>query len=165
MVTLPVVPDGWDDCVACYGDPLYPSGIANPNYQHTHLAVFTSPFPLRQSWDDMIIGKFWAHRLVGAVIVDALQEVLDVYTREGIEEYDLDEWGGCWNPRRKRGSQDWSLHTMAIAVDYLPSRGRLGEAPMTPAIVVEAFEKRGFLWLGRAARRDAMHLQAAGPSY
>lgn len=166
MVSLKTVPDGWADCLAYYGDPMSADGLPNTNYQYTHLAGFALPFPMRQSWDDKIVTRFLAHKKVGHAMVNAFVEILDIYGLENITQYRLDEWGGCWNPRRKTGSTTaWSLHTLGIAVDYLPSMGPYGKAPIVPALIVEAFEKRGFLWLGRAKIRDGHHFQAAGPSY
>jgi len=120
----------------------------------------TLPFELRASWNGVAITSFWGHEYIADAVIDALQEILQIYGKQFIREHSLNEYGGCYSNRDARGADRKSVHAWGLAVDYMPSRGPFGEPPMTPALVVEAFTKRGFIWGGHWDYPDGMHMSA-----
>ncbi len=84
--------------------------------------------------------------------------------------------GGTYNCRKIAGSEAWSLHAYAVAVDINPSQNPRTPAqpPRTklPAALIDAVEsvytvatgRRVFVWGGRWNSPDPMHFQiACGP--
>ena len=122
-----------------------------------NVKVFHLSFPLRQSWDQREIRAFHAHKKVGPVMVDALEEIFALYGLRLMRLHSLDLFGGVYNPRMKTGSNEPSTHSWAIPIDLCPNLGPYGEVSRIPWPIVEAFLKRGFenLWNG-----DGMHFQA-----
>jgi len=164
MLKLEYIPKGIDEIVDYYGAA---GRIVNGKFKKDqgwfdeNVKVFHLSFPLRQSWNQQEIRAFHAHKKVGAVMADALQEIYEFYGLRLMRLHGLDFWGGVYNPRLKRGSREPSTHAWAIAIDQCPELGPYGEAPRTPWILVEAFVKRGFLWGGLWEYPDGQHFQAA----
>ena len=121
------------------------------------LILRTTPFPLRLSWEATYITRVLIHERIADGFVSALEAILEYYGLEFLKENNLDEFGGTYNPRKSRGSGRWSVHSWAMAVDYLPSMGKFGVPAMTPAPVVDAFKAQGFLWGGDWTLPDGMH--------
>jgi hypothetical protein len=81
-----------------------------------------------------------------------------------IEANHLHLFGGSYNFRLMRGSNQLSMHSWGCALDLDPEGnpfGRNRAKCRMPAPVVEAFQAEGFEWGGRWKRPDAMHFQAA----
>jgi hypothetical protein len=76
----------------------------------------------------------------------------------------LKEYAGCYNNRPMRGGSLPSLHARGAAIDLAPSTNQLREhwpsSANMPIEVMEEFAKEGWLGLGWAISRDAMHFQA-----
>jgi hypothetical protein len=159
----------YDDLERMFGVP----GIANTNGTFSPVAAVKNslvsvkaPFPLKYLDGRTVIQNIVAHPHVANAIADALEEILEVYGPEGITRHGLDNYGGCYCVRRSVNSSSrqswWSVHSWGLAIDYLPSvYGPYRVPPATPAFVVEAFERRGFMWGGRSVTaRDGMHFTA-----
>lgn len=156
------LPHGIEGIKRAYGDPM-PDGqlSVDPLWRERELEGFELPFSLRLSWDkETSISRFLAHRLVGEAMMDALDEIGEAHGVDYFKANDLDLFGGVWNPRMKRGSEELSTHTWAIAIDLNPHLGRFGKEPQMPMFIVDAFKKRGFVWGGDWNYPDGMHFQA-----
>ena len=159
MEVLKVVPRGVDSINAVYGNPdKNRDYVLDRDWFDTYVGVFTFENPMRLSWKpDQYVKRFQAHRDVGPVIVDALAEVFSEIGPEKMKEYGWDYWGGCFNFRKSRTSPRLSTHSWGIAVDLNPHICPLGMMKCDqPPLIVDAFEKRGFVWL----EGDWMHAQA-----
>jgi hypothetical protein len=73
-----------------------------------------------------------------------------------------------YNPRQIRGSDEWSMHAWALAVDIfstppnMPPPGGVWTPDDPPPIVfVQAFEQAGWTWGGRWRRKDEPHFEWA----
>jgi hypothetical protein len=95
--------------------------------------------------------------------------VFGLYGDEGIKKHGLDRYGGSFNCRKKRGSSTaWSTHGWGISIDWFPSKNKLKWDSDKASLAHpdldpwwEAWEKEGWLSLGRSENRDWMHVQAA----
>jgi hypothetical protein len=159
MLKLETIPNGIDEIVKVYGAAgriLDGTFKADPAWFKDNVEVFHLSFPLRQSWDYREIRAFHAHKKIGAVMVDALEEIHEFYGLQLMRRHGLDFWGGVYNPRLKRGSSEPSAHAWAIAIDYCPGLGPYDEPTRIPWPIVDAFLKRGFVNL---PENDGMHFQ------
>jgi hypothetical protein len=156
-------PNGWPleieaDMTAFYGEPGHPP-----------LARVASPWTMRLSWDlSTKVSHIACHERVAGSLERVLGRVHDHYGPERIQELRLDRFGGCFNPRRKRGGTSWSTHAWAIALDFDPERnplwwGRNQASFARPEYHAwwQAWEDEGWVSLGRVANFDWMHVQAA----
>ena len=159
MLKLEYVPKGIDEIVDYYGTAgriVDGQFKVDPDWFTENVEVFHLSFPLRQSWDYRELRAFHAHKKVGAPMVDALEEIHGFYGLQLMRLYDLDFWGGVYNPRLKRGSREPSAHAWAIAIDLCPGLGPYDEPTRIPWPIVEAFLKREFVNL---PENDGMHFQ------
>jgi len=159
MLKLEYVPHGIEDIVRYYGAPgqlVKDKFKVNMDWFTENVKVFHLSFPLRQSWNQQEIRAFHAHKKVGAVMADALEEIYTFYGLRMMRRHGLDSWGGIYNPRLKRRSGEPSTHAWGIAIDYCPELGPHNEPGRVPWVVVDAFLKRGFINL----LDDQMHFQA-----
>ena len=163
---LAQVPQGYAEVEALYGvaGQEVAGGFAPDRaWAQANLQRFALSFPMRESWAPYrSLTSFIAHRLVGAAMADALEEVCAYYGLGRLQHYGLDYWGGVHNPRLKTGQKVPSLHAWGVAIDVCPALGPFGEPSRMPWVVVEAFTKRGFEWGGLWRVPDGHHFQAAG---
>lgn len=140
-----------------------------PAGQHGNLATITLPYPMRIAWDtDEIVTTTKCHKLIVEPSQAAFEEALAHYGMAGIRELGLDLYGGCYNPRKMRGGNSWSMHAWAVAWDIDPVRNQLkfgrDRAKMDDPEYkpfVDAFYRQGMINLGVERNRDWMHFQAA----
>jgi len=151
MVILQHVPDGIEEIIDYYGDPQ-----EDDDWFKKNMVVCQLPFSLRQSWDQKRISKFHVHKLVEPAMKDALMEIEEYGGMVFLRQYHLDQWGGVYNDRNKRGSNTPSTHSWGIAIDYCPELGPFGEPTRMPYFIFKAFIKRGFTNL----LLDGMHFEA-----
>jgi len=150
MVILQHLPDGIEEIIDYYGDPQ-----EDDNWFDNNMVVCQLPFSLRQSWNQKRISKFHVHKLVEPAMKDALLEIEEYGGMVFLRQYQLDQWGGVYNDRNKRGSNTPSTHGWGIALDYCPELGPFGEPSRMPYFIVKVFAKRGFQNL----TMDGMHFQ------
>lgn len=154
------------DLTAFYG----PHGAANfgPTPPPPLVRV-PSPWPLKISWNKSQTRR---HFLMHEKVADSLSEVLErIYNHYGLAEIQrlgLDLFGGDYNARKMRGGTKWSTHSWGIAIDFDPERNQLkwsrNRASLAHPDCVdfwEAFEREGWVSLGRLKNFDWMHVQAA----
>jgi len=151
MIILNHVPDGIEEIIEYYGDPK-----EDDNWFKNNMIICTLPFSLRQSWNQKRIDRFHVHKLVEPAMRDALLEIEEYGGIIFLRQYMLDQWGGVYADRNKRGSNIPSTHSWGIAIDMNPSLGPNGGPSRVPYFIVRAFIRRGFENL----KNDGMHNQA-----
>lgn len=125
------------------------------------------PFPMRLAWETKtIVNYISCHKLIADKLIAALTEILQVYGLKKIQELGIDLFGGCFNYRKMRGGNAWSLHSWAIAIDLDPARNQLKETSKTARFarpeykaMIDIFYKHGFISLGREKNYDWMHFE------
>lgn len=127
------------------------------------------PYPHRLSWDRrQVVRRVRCHERVADSLTRVLTRVKDFYGMDDIKELRLDVFGGCFNPRRKRGGSSWSTHAWGVALDYDPERNQLKWGRDRAAFANPEYrpwwsfwEEEGWISLGRTQNFDWMHVQAA----
>lgn len=126
------------------------------------------PYPCYLAWDkNYTINRFTCHEKVADSIYRIMSRTLDTYGMDEIQRLELDNWGGCLNVRKARGSGWQSRHSWGMAVDWSPERNRLKQ-PFADSQFshpdytdwLDFWEFEGWLVGGRRWGRDAMHFQA-----
>jgi hypothetical protein len=99
---------------------------------------------------------FVCHRLVAPRFQAAFGKIVERNLHASLKTFD-----GCFSPRFMRGSDTWSTHSWAIAIDLDARWNRFGQTTFQMSEeVAQCFEQEGFIWGGRwQGRPDAMHFQ------
>lgn len=137
--------------------------IFGPAGNHAAMVSLPLPFPLRLSWQPhSVVNSFYGHPYIGEAFIAVLSQIRLAYGgTETLQKAGLDLYGGCFNDRQTRSGERKSVHAWGLAVDFVPHLGPYRSPPLTPALVVEAFEAAGFLWGGRwHANPDGMHFSS-----
>ena len=149
MVKLDYIPDGLHDILDYYGSPgtIDSDGNAHVDrkWYKKNISYFKLSYILRQSWDGKQLQGFIAHNKVGPAMIDALEEIKEYGGLEFLRRYNLDWWGGVFNPRYKRGQKILSTHAWGISIDHCVHLAPYREKSRMPFFIVEAFAKRGFV--------------------
>ncbi len=164
MVELLEIPKR-ENLIDFYGNPEKEGRITNPLFREHHLTVFKFPFPMRLSWcKSKTVTRFLAHKKVGHVIIDALQEILLYKGYEYLRKNNFDLYGGVYCHRKIKGGNRLSTHSWGISIDINPHLGPCNWGAYKegkyidrqPDFIKQAFIKRGFVNLPW----DTMHFQA-----
>jgi len=155
--------------------PVIPAWPTQANVRAFYGEVGTSqgkldlPFPMRLAWaKDQIVTRITLHAKVIESAGRAFEAIASAYGPVKRAELGLDLFGGSLNVRRMRGGSAWSMHAWGIAIDFDPERNQLnwgrGKARLAQPdadAFWAAWEREGWVSLGRARNFDWMHVQAA----
>ncbi|MGN6491176.1 MAG: M15 family metallopeptidase [Agriterribacter sp.] len=131
-------------CVAKYG---------NPTKYVPNLVIYDVP-------DGLEIGMIPKRVYCNKDFIKPFEQgIRNLIARGYVKE--LKTWDGCWNIRKKRTNNSWSLHSWAIAFDVNASENGLGKKPKLSAGFVKCFTDAGFEWGGNWSYPDGMHFQLA----
>lgn len=133
-----------------------------------YLVTINLPYPMRLSWDlDIKVTRMSCHRLLAGKFLAVFNDLLKHYGLKEIQRLGIDIFGGCFNYRKMRGGNAWSLHSWGIAIDLDPARNTLKETNKTARFarqeyktMIDIFYKHGFISLGRERNYDWMHYEA-----
>ena len=109
---------------------------------------------LINSFGGCIPAKIYCNKLMIGKLSDALLEI----KKAGLLHM-IVTWNGCFNVRKSRTSNSYSLHAWGIAIDINAESNALGSKPTLSPEVVAIFKKHGFDWGGDWKRPDGMHFQ------
>jgi hypothetical protein len=132
------------------------------------MVIVDVPWSLKIAWDPrQKTRRIACNAKVAESLGKVLTRVHETYGDEELKALGLDLFGGCYNPRKKRGGSSMSTHAWAIALDWDPDRNKLewnhAQARMARPEYEEwwkAWEDEGWLSLGREKNFDWMHVQA-----
>lgn len=164
------------------GDPASDEEIAQqptiwPRYENMehfygpvgqNIGRYTLPYPMKLAWDtDTVVKKISLHKKCAESAMEVFEEILDMFGLQSISDLRLDYFGGSLNVRKMRGGDRWSTHAWAAALDFDPERNQFRWDDSRAALADdvynpfwEAWEKRGWVSLGRERNYDYMHVQA-----
>lgn len=121
-------------------------------------------FPFPTFYGDKKVVKTRVHKKCKDSLLRVLTAIGTKYqqNRDIIEE--VEDYGGVFNFRPKRGGSSWSLHAYGAAIDLDADDNTFRDHwPMQadmPLEVMEEFAKEGWIAAGAFWGYDAMHFQA-----
>lgn len=121
------------------------------------------PFPIYYESKPMPSGVL-CHEKVASAMLAAFTEIWD---RCGHDAHKVDatgasDYGGCFNIRPIAGSDNYSNHAWAAAIDLAPGKNgfRYTSSTTLDHLVIDAFKGQGALWGGDyRGRKDPMHFE------
>ena len=143
------------------------------------------PFPMKYAGKP--VASITCHQKAAPSLLLILSEIFQVYGLAKIQELQIDDFGGCYNLRPMRGTEEkydalikegkteeaaefLSVHSWAAAVDLNASRNLLKQNHTTAQFakpeykpMIDIFYKHGWYSLGREQDRDYMHFQFVKP--
>lgn len=142
---------------AFYGD------FHSPGWQDKNLIHIHAPFMMYYDKQPLMHGIL-VHQLIAPSLSIVFNEIWDrcKHLQVEVDKTGASDWGGCFNIRNIAGSNNWSNHSWACAVDLSPSTNGFNTGHGTiPNLVVDAFKRQNFLWGGDYhGRTDPMHFEA-----
>lgn len=135
----------------------------------SNLITIQLPYPMKLAWDTKTkITSIRCHKLIATDLTNVFKDILATYGLPKIQELGIDLYGGCYNFRLMRGGSSLSRHSWGIAIDLHPEANGL-KTPFSKALfskpeykeLHEAFEKHGFINLGKVYNYDTMHWEIA----
>jgi hypothetical protein len=127
------------------------------------------PFPMKLAWDKRrFVTRITLHTKVVESAGRAFAKIADTYGDKERRDLGIDVFSGSLNVRRMRGGSRYSMHAWGIAIDFDNQRNglhvRAPKARLSHADAVpfwQAWEREGWVSLGRERNFDWMHVQAA----
>ena len=109
--------------------------------------------------------------LVNKMCADAMMlafnEIWDACGKDQkqVDATGVSEFGGVFNIRKIAGSNNYSNHSWACAIDLAPSKNGFYVTKTTLSnIVIDAFKRQGARWGGDyKGRKDPMHFEFVSP--
>ena len=140
--------------------------VAHYGKAGTGQETFAVPYPLRLDWDlQTTVHEITTHGKARESALAALEEIRATYGLAEIRRLGLDRYGGGFYDRNKRGGTTKSAHAFA-ALDWFPSANGLRETKRTARFArpeyrpfLDAWERAGWMSLGRCFDYDWMHVQ------
>ena len=149
--------------IAFYGD------FNSKGWQDLNLIRYIPPFKMYYD-KQLLIHGILIHKKIEPALDLVFKEIWDKCGQDqtAVDKIGVSDFGGCFNIRRIAGSDNWSNHSWACAIDLWPSRNGFNDPHpgfLEGSIVVKAFDNQGFRWGGRYnGRRDNMHFEAVSPA-
>ena len=114
------------------------------------------------------ITEISCHKLVAESLSAIFEDLAFAFpSTEARRAAGLLDYYGCYNPRKIRGGDTWSMHSWAIAVDFNANANGLNDhwpkVATMPLEVMECFARHGWEAAGAFWSSDAMHFQASKP--
>jgi len=139
---------------AFYGD------FHSKAWSSQNLVVIVPPFQMR--YDGKPLKGITVHRKVAPAMMAAFAEIWEKCGKDQakVDKTGASDYGGCFNIRNIAGSNNWSNHSWACAIDLAPSTNGFNMKATLSSIVIDAFKRQGARWGGDyRGRRDPMHFE------
>jgi len=120
--------------------------------------------PFQMYYDKKPIPSILVHRKVADAMMLAFHEIWDQCHQDQklVDQSGASDYGGCFNIRNIAGSNNWSNHSWACAIDLSPGTNgfRHDSSTTLSSTVIDAFKRQGALWGGDYhGRKDPMHFE------
>lgn len=135
-----------NDCIKKYGYP-------DLKMERSHLVLWNVPERIIKAIPE-IPSRIYCNKDLLKPLEAALNNII-----ERDLACEVWTWDGCFNIRKKRGGNSFSLHAWAIAVDINASWNGFGRVPTMSDKLVKCFTDAGFDWGGYWSNPDGMHFQ------
>jgi len=148
--------DNTADKNAFYGD------FHSKGWQEINLTHYTPPFLMYYDKHPLPHGIL-VHRKIVPALSAVFKEIWDKceHDQHKVDATGASDFGGCYNVRNISGSNSWSNHSWACAIDLSPATNGFNTGHGTiGTVVVEAFKRQGARWGGDYhGRKDPMHFE------
>jgi hypothetical protein len=139
-----------------YGD------FHSPGWQDINLVHMLPPFAMFYAKQPLPHGIL-VHKLIVPALTLVFNEIWDKcnHDQAQVDAAGASDWGGSFDIRNIAGSNNWSNHSWACAVDISPTTNGFNTGHGTIGLmVVTAFKNQGALWGGDYhGRTDPMHFE------
>lgn len=132
----------------------------------TNQTIITLPYAM--TYDGKPVTRMTINMKCADSALRALSMIASEYNASDRKSLGLSILGGCFNNRPMRGGTQLSMHAYACAIDFDPNRNQLKWGSDQARLARDdckafwnAWEKEGWISLGRARNFDWMHVQAA----
>lgn len=118
--------------------------------------------PFQMYYDKRPIPSILVHRKIAPALGLIFAEIWEKcnHDQHAVDKTGASDYGGCFNIRNIAGSNNWSNHSWACAIDLSPSTNGFNMVGTISNIVVDAFKRQGALWGGDYIhRKDKMHFE------
>jgi len=147
--------------MAFYGD------FRKADFQAVHLTRIMPPFQMY--YDKHPISSLLVNKGCASAMLTAFT---DIFEKCGHDPLKVDgtgasDFGGCFNVRRIAGTNNYSNHSWACAIDLSPGTNgfRTTKTTTLSNIVVDAFKGQAARWGGDyKGRKDPMHFEFVSPA-
>ncbi|MBS0528512.1 MAG: M15 family metallopeptidase [Proteobacteria bacterium] len=144
---------------AFYGD------FHGAKWQAQYLTRVTPPF--RMFYDKKPIPSLLVNRKIASSLLTVFNEIWNEceHDQKKVDATGASDFGGCFNIRPIAGSNNWSNHSWACAIDLSPGSNGFNMKTTLSRVVIDAFKAEGWRWGGDYKnRRDPMHFEAVRPA-
>lgn len=132
------------------------------SWQASFLTRIKPPFTMYYDKKPMKTGIL-VNKMCAEAMLAAFNEIWDEcdHAWNKVDATGASDFGGCFNIRKISGSNNYSNHSWACAIDLSPGTNGFGKGTGTISnIVVDAFKRQGAIWGGDyKGRTDPMHFE------
>lgn len=110
----------------------------------------------------LLLHGILIHKKIAPALQLAFEEIWGHCNRDqtAVDKTGASDWGGCYNVRRIAGSNSWSNHSWACAIDLSPTSNGFNMKSTLNTIVITAMKRQGAFWGGDyKGRKDPMHFE------
>jgi hypothetical protein len=136
------------------------------SFQADHLTRIKPPFMMYYDKKPMKTGIL-VNKACAPAMMAAFAEIWEKCGRDEaqVAKTGASDFGGCFNIRKIAGSNSYSNHSWACAIDLSPGTNGFGKGKGTlSTVVVDAFKRQGARWGGDyKGRTDPMHFEFVTP--
>lgn len=130
------------------------------NWANEYLERIKPPFQMY--YKKKPIPSILVNKKIAPAMMAAFNEIWELcgHDQKKVDATGASDYGGCYNPRRIAGSNNWSNHSWACAIDLSPGMNGFNMKSTISKIVIDAFKRQGAFWGGDyKGRKDPMHFE------
>jgi D-alanyl-D-alanine carboxypeptidase len=130
-----------------------------------YLTRIHPPFVIYYAKKPMLAGVLLNKNCAGAMAA-AFSEIWEKcgHDQKQVDKTGASDYAGCFNIRKIAGSDNWSNHSWAAAIDLSPDTNGFNMKGTLSTIVIDAFKRQGARWGGDyKGRKDPMHFEFVSP--
>lgn len=136
------------DCFEKWGDP------ETKHEEHKYMVLWDVPEYINKAIP-ALPNRIYCNRQMVVALEVAFYNVVDRGLQGQIKTFD-----GCFNVRKAKGYDGWSLHSWGIAIDLNAAWNGWNKKPQMSKELVQCFKDAGFDWGGDWKKTpDGMHFQ------
>ncbi len=152
---MPVWPrDAVDAKNAFYGN------FHGAKWPSQYLTRITTPFQM--TYAGKLLPSLLVNRMCAHAMLSCFNDIWNEcdHDQKKVDATGASDFGGCFNIRPISGSNNWSNHSWACAIDLSPSSNGFNMKTTLSRIVIDIFKAHGARWGGDyRGRKDPMHFE------